>query len=61
MGDRAETPLGVSQFEWADDDVEDTELMDEILFSSGGYVSKRRVGYLIISPERGLVIFAQAG
>ena len=38
-----------------------TEVVDEILFDEGSYISKRRVGYLIVSPENGLVVFAHAG
>lgn len=38
-----------------------TEVVDEILFSEGSYISKRRLGYLIVSPQRRLVVFAHAG
>ncbi|MEP1328531.1 hypothetical protein, partial [Pseudophaeobacter sp.] len=42
-------------------DVSKTELVDEILRSEGAFISRRRVGYLIVAPERNLVIFAHAG
>ncbi|MCY4181222.1 MAG: hypothetical protein OXD48_13295 [Litoreibacter sp.] len=41
--------------------VSKTELVDEILQSEGSFISRRRVGYLIVAPERSLVIFAHAG
>ncbi len=41
--------------------VSKTEVVDEILFTEGSYISKRRVGYLIISPQKRLVVFAHAG
>lgn len=42
-------------------DVSKTELVDQILNSEGAFVSRRRVGYLIVAPERNLAIFAHAG
>lgn len=42
-------------------DVSKTEAVDRILQSGTAYVSKRRVGYLIVAPEQGLVVFAHAG
>lgn len=42
-------------------DVSKTELVDKILRSEGAFISKRRVGYLIVAPDRNLVIFAHAG
>lgn len=42
-------------------DVCKTEFVDEILNSEGAFVSRRRVGYLIVAPERNLVVFAHAG
>lgn len=42
-------------------DVSKTELVDAILQSEGAFISRRRVGYLIVAPKRGLVIFAHAG
>lgn len=41
--------------------VSKTELVDEILQGEGAFISRRRVGYLIVAPERNLVIFAHAG
>ncbi len=41
--------------------VSKTEAVDQILFGGGAYISKRRVGYLIVAPEQGLVVFAYAG
>ncbi len=41
--------------------VSKTKLVDEILQGEGAFISKRRVGYLIVAPERNLVIFAYAG
>lgn len=38
-----------------------TELVDKILQGEGAFISRRRVGYLIVAPERNLVIFAHAG
>ena len=42
-------------------DVSKTVLVDEILQGEGAFISRRRVGYLIVAPERNLVIFAHAG
>ena len=38
-----------------------TKIVDEILHAEGAFISRRRVGYLIVAPERNLVIFAHAG
>ncbi|MCI5100738.1 hypothetical protein [Phaeobacter italicus] len=42
-------------------DVSKTVLVDEVLQGEGAFISRRRVGYLIVAPERNLVIFAHAG
>ena len=38
-----------------------TKLVDEVLQAEGAFISRRRIGYLIVAPERNLVIFAHAG
>ena len=42
-------------------EVSKTEAVDTILQGEMAYISKRRVGYLIVAPKRRLVIFAHAG
>lgn len=41
--------------------VSKTKLVDEVLQAEDAFISRRRVGYLIVAPERNLVIFAHAG
>lgn len=42
-------------------EVSKTEAVNAILQGETAYISKRRVGYLIVAPERRLVVFAHAG
>ena len=42
-------------------EVSKTETVDTILQGEMAYISKRQVGYLIVAPERRLVVFAHAG
>ncbi|KJZ17474.1 hypothetical protein TW80_17040 [Loktanella sp. S4079] len=42
-------------------EVSKTNLVDDVLQGEGAFVSRRRVGYLIVAPDRNLVIFAHAG
>ena len=41
--------------------ISDTEAVNDVLFSEGAFILKRRVGYLIVAPQRQLVIFMHAG
>ena len=41
--------------------VSKSRIVDEILLGEGSYISQRQAGFLIVSPERRLVLFAHAG